>query len=60
MGAALKYSYYDDDTPASSTPEVNWLPGLFVQDQLKISAKSTMLSGLRSDFHREHGVVAPL
>ncbi len=61
-GAALRYTYYDDNTPATggevsnpqNTPNEAWLPGVFVQDEVKLTAKQTMLLGLRYDYHNVH------
>jgi outer membrane receptor for ferrienterochelin and colicins len=63
MGAAFRYTFYDDNTPITADKtdlKVNspWhikLPGVFVQDQIKFDAKSTLLLGMRYDNNSEHG-----
>jgi outer membrane receptor for ferrienterochelin and colicins len=62
LGAAYRYTVYNDNTPATSTgdglrdlPNVTTLPGLFVQDEFKINQRNTLLSGLRYDYNSAHG-----
>jgi outer membrane receptor for ferrienterochelin and colicins len=60
-GIPLRYIYYDDNTPGtanlnnSNAPDVTFLPGIFVQDELAITSKFTTLAGLRYDRHNVHG-----
>ncbi|HZH01371.1 MAG TPA: TonB-dependent receptor, partial [Flavisolibacter sp.] len=66
-GAALRYTYYDDNTPATedalkqkSTPDRILLPGLFVQDEITLSKQHKLLLGLRYDYNSVHGnIVTP-
>ncbi|HOO09581.1 MAG TPA: TonB-dependent receptor plug domain-containing protein, partial [Cyclobacteriaceae bacterium] len=62
MGAALRHTWYDDDTPATSSedgktnnPSIVWLPGGFVQDEITLSAQSKILAGIRYDYNSIHG-----
>ncbi len=64
VGAALRYTYYDDNTPATASndilnsknqPQQTWLPGIFVQNELKISPKHKFLTGFRYDYNSYHG-----
>jgi len=64
FGAAFRYTYYDDNTPATAsanllnplnTPERTFLPGLFVQDEIKLAAAHSILAGLRYDYNSIHG-----
>lgn len=63
IGSALRYTYYDDNTPAtggdSSDPNNNpdeiWLPGVFVQDEIAFNEKHKLLLGLRYDYNDAHG-----
>lgn len=61
MGIPFRYVYYDDNTPGtaradlSNKPVRTYLPGIFVQDELMVSSKATVLGGLRYDHHNEHG-----
>ena len=64
MGSAYRYTYYDDNTPATSSdlgnqnqPSVIHLPGLFVQDEIEISETQRFLIGNRLDFNSNHGLI---
>jgi len=61
-GAALRYSFYDDNTPA--TTDLNqelarntWLPGFFLQDELSLSNRHKILAGFRYDYNSVHGSI---
>ncbi len=65
-GAALRYTFYDDNTPATATadtvkqqnmPDKIWLPGLFVQDEITLSKKHKLLLGFRYDYNSIHGSI---
>jgi outer membrane receptor for ferrienterochelin and colicins len=56
-GIANRYTYYDDNTPATKEAESTWLPGIFVQDEIKISPKSQVLLGARYDYNSIHGSI---
>lgn len=60
LGSALRYNYYDDNTPATSglranEPDDVWIPSLFVQDEITLNPKLSVLTGLRYDYDRRHG-----
>lgn len=61
-GTAIRYNFYDDNTPATANifkenqPEKIWLPGIFVQDEMGWK-KSKLLLGARVDFHKNHGTI---
>lgn len=60
FGTAFRYTYYDDNTPATlmgnqNNPEKVYLPGAFVQDEIKLTQKHSVLLGMRYDYHSEHG-----
>lgn len=66
VGAALRYTFYDDNTPATATadiinqqnqPHKTWLPGLFVQDEITITEKQKLLLGFRYDYNSFHGAI---
>jgi len=67
-GVAVRYTYYDDNTAATAGPDpVNpknipqqtWLPGVFVQDEIKFGQQQLLL-GLRYDRHSIHGnIITP-
>ncbi|MBL7796944.1 MAG: TonB-dependent receptor [Saprospiraceae bacterium] len=62
LGAALRYTDYDDNTPATTAPDGmqnlparTWLPGIFVQDEIQVGRRNRLLLGLRYDHHSAHG-----
>ncbi|MBC7935348.1 MAG: TonB-dependent receptor [Rhizobacter sp.] len=64
FGAALRYTFYDDNTPGTasadstnptSQPQKTWLPGIFVQDEIAINTKHKLLLGARYDHNNYHG-----
>lgn len=63
LGAALRYTLYDDNTPATAFvngdnhPSEKVLPGLFIQDEWTISEKHKLLGGYRYDHDNDHGSV---
>lgn len=63
-GLAARINYYDDNTPATfsgdtlnraNKPVLSFLPGVFVQDEISLTAKQTLLLGLRHDYYHQHG-----
>lgn len=61
-GLAYRYTYYDDNTPATSgesddrnNPSKIHLPGLFTQFESTFSARFKTLVGLRYDYNSLHG-----
>jgi outer membrane receptor for ferrienterochelin and colicins len=61
-GAAMRYTYYDDNTPATedagkqvSMPDRILLPGIFLQDEITLSKQHKLLLGLRYDYNSVHG-----
>lgn len=64
FGAAFRYSYYDDNTTATfndilgiNQVEITSLPGVFIQDEIKLSQQQTLLAGLRFDYNSLHGSI---
>ncbi|NQV75289.1 MAG: TonB-dependent receptor [Bacteroidetes bacterium] len=61
FGSALRYTFYDDNTPATALPngqnntEGVWLPGIFVQDEIALAEKHKFLLGIRYDYNSNHG-----
>lgn len=62
MGVVGKYSFYDDNTPATfeankeiNLPEKVFLPGLFVQQEFKLGKAQQLLLGMRYDHDKRHG-----
>ncbi|MEQ9439104.1 MAG: TonB-dependent receptor [Cyclobacteriaceae bacterium] len=62
LGTALRYTYYDDNTIATTEgdrnqPDITWLPGLFVQDDISLTEQQRLLLGMRYDYNSEHGSI---
>jgi outer membrane receptor for ferrienterochelin and colicins len=56
LGAALRYTFYDDNTPATTLKaDQVWLPGIFLQDEIAWSEKHKVLLGMRYDYNSVHG-----
>ncbi len=61
IGSAVRYNYYDDNSTATvdtlsgkNNPDNYTIPGVFVQDEWKLSPKHLILLGLRYDHHPVH------
>lgn len=60
FGTALRYQFYNDNTPATTTADKTWIPGVFIQDEISFSEKHKVLLGLRYDYNNNHGsIVTP-
>lgn len=62
IGAALRYTHYDDNTTATSVdgrnaPSIVKLPGIFAQDEIALNANNKLLLGLRYDYNSIHGSI---
>lgn len=62
FGAAGRYNFYDDNTPATANdtgnePEEVTIPSLFVQDEYKFNEAHTLLLGARYDYDSRHGSI---
>jgi len=64
LGVAGRYTFYDDNTAATSFMESGvmknypsriWLPGVFVQDEISLATKHKLLLGYRYDYNSYHG-----
>lgn len=65
LGSAFRYTYYDDNTPATAVfdpagsngnqASVTYLPGLFLQDEIALHPNHKLLLGLRYDHNSLHG-----
>ncbi len=62
FGAAMRYNYYDDNTPATSgiignQPDKVYIPSLFAQDEISLGEKHSLLLGSRLDYDNRHGTI---
>ncbi|GAB4494526.1 MAG: TonB-dependent receptor [Saprospiraceae bacterium] len=61
FGTGARYTFYDDNTPATANnnlenaPQRVWLPGVFIQDEWTFDKRWKLLSGVRWDYDRRHG-----
>jgi outer membrane receptor for ferrienterochelin and colicins len=60
-GIVARYNYYDDNSTATidtltgkNSPDKYVIPGIYVQDEWKLSPKHLLLLGLRYDHHPVH------
>ncbi len=62
-GLGYRYQAYNDNTPATQNPEgadraeVQHIPAVFAEDEWTLGQKWQLLSGLRMDYYRLHGVI---
>src|SRR5690606_20758289 len=56
-GLAYRYTYYDDNTPATANVSHTHLPGLFVQDEITLHPQHKLLLGARYDYNSIHGSI---
>jgi outer membrane receptor for ferrienterochelin and colicins len=55
LGSALRYNYYDDNTTATFSADEVVIPSLFVQDEIALAKKHSLLLGMRYDYDTRHG-----
>lgn len=63
VGISTRYNWYDDNTPATenergTNPNRYWLPGVFVENEIDLSAQHKFLLGMRLDHHPEHAFIS--
>ncbi len=65
-GIPVRYTFYDDNTAGTATifglnnPSRIYLPGIFIQDIIKLNQQFTLLAGLRYDYNNLHGnIITP-
>lgn len=56
LGTTLRYDFYEDNSLAN-TNEKQFIPGVFLQDEWKISDRTRLLAGTRLDHYKEHGFI---
>ncbi|MGG7035193.1 MAG: TonB-dependent receptor domain-containing protein [Flavobacterium sp.] len=54
-GTAVRYQFYNDNTPATLTEDISWIPSLFLQDEIHLAEKHNLLLGARYDYNNRHG-----
>jgi outer membrane receptor for ferrienterochelin and colicins len=63
-GLAGRYNYYDDNSTATkdtlslaNKPEKTFVPGIFLQDEWRLSSRHQLLLGIRYDHHPVHKAI---
>lgn len=57
VGTSLRYNYYNDNTSATPIADKVWIPSLFLQDELALAKKHSLLLGMRYDYDKRHGSI---
>lgn len=57
FGAGYRYTYYDDNSVATPKADQTHLPGLFIQNDIELSAEHQVLVGLRYDYNSLYGSI---
>jgi outer membrane receptor for ferrienterochelin and colicins len=57
FGTAIRYQFYNDNTPATSTADKTWIPSIFAQDEIRFNDKHSILLGARYDYNSDHGSI---
>ena len=57
LGSAFRHQYYDDNTTATNDAERTNIYSIFLQDEIKMSEKHTILLGARYDYNNNHGSI---
>ncbi|MDC6403975.1 MULTISPECIES: TonB-dependent receptor [Maribacter] len=57
LGTSLRYNFYNDNTPATTLADQVWIPSLFLQDEVALANKHSLLVGLRYDYDNRHGAI---
>ncbi|RRQ49832.1 TonB-dependent receptor [Maribacter algicola] len=57
LGTSLRYNFYNDNTPATPLADEVWIPSIFIQDEVALANKHSLLLGLRYDYDNRHGAI---
>ncbi|MBC8643501.1 TonB-dependent receptor [Flavobacterium lindanitolerans] len=57
FGTAIRYQFYNDNTPATSTADKTWIQSIFAQDEIRFNDKHSILLGARYDYNSDHGSI---
>ena len=56
-GITSRYQSYDDNTVATNGADIQYIPGIFLQDEWEIAEQFTALAGGRLDHYQGHGFI---
>jgi outer membrane receptor for ferrienterochelin and colicins len=60
FGAGARFTWYNDNTPATATSSQTAIYSGFIQDDIRLSKQTGLLLGARYDYHQAHGsIVTP-
>lgn len=57
LGLTTRYQNYDDNTVATESPDNQFIPGIFIQDEWEVNKNFTLLGGARLDHYTAHGPI---
>ncbi len=57
VGGTLRYDSYDDNTGATPEADNRFTPGIFAQNEFRVTPDLDLLGGVRFDHHGDHGVI---
>jgi len=57
VGATARLMLYDDNTPATSRADRTFVPGVLLQDEIRLADSFLFLGGVRVDLHDAHGAI---
>lgn len=57
LGIAYRYQYYNDNTTATIQSEKSKINSFFIQDEIKLAKKHSVLLGARYDYNSVHGSI---
>ena len=57
FGAAYRYQMYNDNTTATEKAEHANVPGVFIQDDIRLGDRHNLLLGARYDYNDNHGSI---
>ncbi len=60
IGLTYRFTNLNDNTPISLEPINTHIPGIFIQDEIKLNPQSILLIGSRLDYNSYHGkIISP-
>lgn len=57
FGAAYRYQFYNDNTPATASADESHIPGIFAQNEIRLTENHHLLLGMRYDYNNRHGSI---
>ncbi|HEX9981446.1 MAG TPA: TonB-dependent receptor [Flavobacterium sp.] len=57
FGTAIRYNFYNDNTPATPVADAQWIPSVFAQNEVRLSDAHQVLLGARYDYNKNHGSI---